>query len=218
MEELETAVRDYLGWCHVLEHADELDLTQNQKNQATEKKKQAHDTVESRLLGAYHWALVPDAPDPGSPFVISATKAEGQSTSLAERVSKRLGADGALATQQAAAAIRLWLNRLPKLWEPGHISVGDLWRQYSTYPYMPRLRDRSVLTRGIADQPLLWEQEGFAIALAHDGQRYEGLKLPSDGDYGQITDSVLLVKPTLAKAQRSGRPRGGRRTRRRRPR
>ncbi|WP_192902263.1 Swt1 family HEPN domain-containing protein [Micromonospora globbae] len=202
MEELESAVRDYLGWSHVLDNADELDLTQNQKNQATDKKRQAQDTVNSRLLGSYHWALVPEAPDPGSPFVIAATKAEGQSTSLAERVSKRLGADGALATQQAAAAISLWLNRLPKLWENGHVKVGDLWRQYTTYPYMPRLRDRSVLARGIADQPLLWQQEGFAVALEYDGERYKGLMLPSDGNFGQATDSMLLVKPELALAQR----------------
>lgn len=202
MEELETAVRDYLGWSHVMDAADELDLTQNQKNQATDKKRQAHETVDARLLGAYHWALVPEAPDPGSPFVMNATKAEGQSTSLAERVSKRLGADGKLAIQQAAAAISLWLNRLPKLWESGYISVGDLWRQYTTYPYMPRLRDRSVLIRGIADQPLLWQHEGFALALSYNGERYEGLRLPSDGDFGQITDSMLLVKPDVALAQR----------------
>jgi predicted AAA+ superfamily ATPase len=202
MEELESAVRDYLGWSRVLDDADELDLTQSQKNQAMDKKRQAHETVQSRLLGAYHWALVPEAPDPRSPFVITAAKAEGQSTSLAERVTKRLSADGALATQQAGAAISLWLNRLPKLWEDGHVKVGDLWRQYAMYPYMPRLRDRSVLARGIADQPLLWQQEGFALALSYDGERYEGLILPSDGDFGQVTDSMLLVKPDVALAQR----------------
>ncbi|MEV6346536.1 Swt1 family HEPN domain-containing protein [Actinoplanes sp. NPDC051851] len=200
-EELEAAVRDYVGWSRVLDDADELDLTQNQKNQATEKKRQAHETVDARLLGAYHWALVPEAPNPGSPFVITPTKAEGQSTSLAERVSKRLGADGKLATQQAAAAISLWLHRLPKLWENGHVKVGDLWRQYTTYPYMPRLRDRSVLVRGIADQPLVWQQEGFAIALSYDGDHYDGLRLPP-ADFGQISDAVLLVKPDVAIAQR----------------
>ena len=202
MDELESAVRIYLGWDRVLKDADELDLTQNQKNQATEKRQQAHETVDSRLLGAYHWVLVPEAPDPGASFRITATKAEGQSTWLAERVSKRLGADGALAIQQAAATISHWLRRLPKLWETGHITVGDLWRQYTTYTYMPRLRDRSVLTNGITEQPLVWQQEGFALALSHDGERYEGLKLPSEGGFGQITDSMLLVKPEIALAQR----------------
>lgn len=65
MAELDTVVRDYLGWGHVLASADDLDLTQNQKNQAQDKKKQADQTVDSRLLGAYQWALVPAQPKPG---------------------------------------------------------------------------------------------------------------------------------------------------------
>lgn len=203
MAELDTAVRDYLAWLEVLAQADDLDLTQNQKNQATERRRQADETAQARLLGAYQWALVPEAPEPGAPFTIATTKVEGQAQSLAERVSRKLGADGALATQQAAVGIRLWLNRLPKLWEQGHVSVGELWRQYATYPYMARLRDRTVLTRGVVDQPLLWEQEGFAIALGWDGERYEGLTLPTDGPItNQITDSTLLVKPGIAIDQR----------------
>ena len=82
MAELDTAVRDYLGWSDVLAKQDELDLTQNQKNQALDKQRQADDTVKARLLGTYQWALVPD----GQPVAIRATKVEGQSTSLAERV------------------------------------------------------------------------------------------------------------------------------------
>ncbi|MFF5230215.1 Swt1 family HEPN domain-containing protein [Dactylosporangium sp. NPDC000521] len=202
MEELDSAVRDYLAWSRVLDDADELDLTQNQKNQAAERKASANDTVHSRLLGTYHWALVPRASDPAAASVIEPVKAEGQSPWLAERVSKRLAADGDLATQQAAAAISHWLMRLPRLWEAGHVRVGDLWEQYATYPYMPRLRDRSVLIQGIAEQPLLWENEGFAVALAFDGERYEGLRLPSDGRFGQVTDSMLLVKPSVAVEQR----------------
>ena len=121
MAELDTAVRDYLGWSHVLDKSADLDLTENQKNQADDKRKQAGDTVTSRLLGAYHWALVPTAPNEKAPFMLSATKAEGQAPSLAERVSKRLGNDGSLSTQQAGATIRLALNRVPALWESGHV-------------------------------------------------------------------------------------------------
>ena len=70
MAELDAAVRDFLGWSHVLAHADDLDLTQNQKNQATEKRRVADDTVTARLLGTYHWTLIPEQPDPGAPFTI----------------------------------------------------------------------------------------------------------------------------------------------------
>ncbi|EWT02612.1 ATPase AAA [Intrasporangium oryzae NRRL B-24470] len=200
MGELDAAVRDFLGWSDVLAKQDELDLTQNQKNQALEKQKQAGETATARLLGTYQWALVPQ----GQPVAIGATKVEGQATSLAERVSKRLGNDGALTTQQAGAAIRHVLNTYAKpLWEPGHLSVGELWKLYSSYAYMPRLRDRRVLNTGLLNSPLLWEQDGFALAEGYDGDRYRGLVLPSDRTTIAITDSTLIVQPQRALAQRA---------------
>ena len=79
--------------------------------------------------------------------MIRETKVEGQSDSLAERVSRRLGNDGDLSTRQAAATIRLAINKVPQIWKDGHVSLGALWGLYSQYPYMPRLRDRACSTR-----------------------------------------------------------------------
>jgi hypothetical protein len=202
MSELDTAVRDYLGWSDVLLKQDELDLTQNQKNQAIEKQRQANETVNSRLLGTYQWALVPE----GQPVSITATKVEGHGTALAERVSKRLGSDGALTTQQAGAAIRHVLNTWAKtLWESGSLSVGDLWKLYAAYAYMPRLRDRAVLNAGLLDFPLLWEQDGFALAEGYDeiAGRYRGLVIPGDKVRVAVTDATLIVQPAVAIAQRA---------------
>ena len=202
MAEVDAAVRDYLGWNFVFENSAELDLTANQKNQAAEKRRQADDTAMARLLGAYHWALVPTTLEAGEPFTIDVTRAEGQAPHLPERVSRRLGNNGVLNTRQAAANIRLALERIPQLWSSGHVSVGDLWKVYAAYNYMPRLRDQSVLTKGLTDQPLLWQREGFALAERYEGERYVGLWLPREGASIAINDSVLLVKPELALVQR----------------
>ncbi len=205
MGELDNAVRDFLGWSYVLDNSAELDLTENQRRQASEKRQQADETAASRLLGAYQWVLVPSAPDPSAPFVISVTKVEGQAVSLAERVSKRLGNDGSLSTRQAAATIRLALDRVPALWESGHVSVGDLWGVYAAYPYMPRLKDRDVLASGLLEQPLLWQQDGFALAAGYDtaGARYQDLYLPGDPRPPFVTDATLVVQPARAAAQRA---------------
>lgn len=205
MDELDRAVRDFLGWSHVLDHSADLDLTENQTNQAKDKCSQANDTVNARLLGAYQWALVPSAPNPGEPFIITTTKADGQAAYLAERVSKRLGNDGSLNVQQAGATIRLALNRIPTVWSSGHISVGELWKVYAAYTYMPRLKDQSVLKNGLVDQPLLWEQDGFALAERYDDAtgRYQGQVLPTDNANVAVTDALLIVQPSVATAQRS---------------
>jgi hypothetical protein len=202
MEELDQAVRTYLGWREVLDKQADLNLTDNQKNHASEKAKQASETVDARLLGTYQWALVPQ----GQPVRVEVTKVEGQAASLAERVSRRLGNDGALATKQAGATIRHQLNgHAAALWKDGHVTVGDLWKTYAQYPYMPRLTDRSVLYAGLLESPMLWEQDGFALADGYDpeSKRYRGLVLPSDERPNQVTDQTLIVRPEVAVAQRA---------------
>jgi hypothetical protein len=202
IEELERSVREYLGWSEILAKEDDLNLTTSQRNQASERRAKASETIDARLLGAYQWALVPT----GQPIEIGATKVEGQATSLAERVSRRLGNDGALAVQHAAPAIRHQLDTAAaKLWEDGHVAVGALWRLYAEYPYMPRLRDRAVLDLGLTGPQLLWEQEGFALADGYDDSsaKYRGLVLPSDGITVAVTDATLIVRPERAAAQRA---------------
>jgi len=205
LAELDAATREYLGWKHVLDNETDLDLTHNQKNQAIARRDQADQTAALRLLQTFTWALVPTQPDPASPFSIRETKVEGQSDSLAERVSRRLGNDGDLSTRQAAAAIKLAINKVPQIWESGHVSLGTLWDLYRQFPYMPRLRDRSVLDEGVVDMPFLW-QDAFALATGYDDStgRYLGLWHP-DANSGvrapSTSDSLLLVKPEVALAQ-----------------
>jgi hypothetical protein len=205
LEELNTATRDYLGWDHVLANEADLDLTQNQKNQAAQRRTQANQTVTARLLQTFTWALVPAQPDPGAPFVIREIKVEGQSDALADRVSRRLGNDGDLSTRQAAATIRLAINRVPQIWNDGHVALGTLWGLYSQYPYMPRLRDRRVLDEGVVDMPMIWQTDAFALATGYEvaADRYVGLWVPGDKQAPPATtDSLLLVRPDIAAKQR----------------
>jgi len=134
------------------------------------------------------------------------TKVEGQVVALAERVSRRLGNDGALTVQQAAPATRHQLDTTAaKLWAHGPVTVGALWRLYAEYPYMPRLRDRAVLDAGLTGPQLLWEQEGFALADGYDeaGSKYRAMVLPTDGMTVAVSDATLIVRPERARAQRA---------------
>ncbi|NNG19379.1 ATP-binding protein [Naumannella sp. ID2617S] len=203
MAELDAAARDYLGWSDVLANADELDLTHNQRAQATERQRQADSTATSRLGLTYQWAITPTA-EPGKPFTLDVLKVEGQAHSLAERVGRKLGNEGLIATQQAASVIRQQLNQVPALWAGGTISLARLWEAYATYPYLPRLRDIQVLREGVREQPMLWVQDGFALATGLDGDRLRGLVLPDDRDFDAInvTGETLLVRPDVAQQQR----------------
>lgn len=204
LEELDNAVRDYLGWSHVLANEADLDLTKNQKDQATQRQATADQTVKSRLLQTFTWALIPSQPDAGAPFILRETKVEGQSESLAERVSRRLGGDGDLSVRQAAVTVRLAINKVPQIWKDGHVTLGTLWELYCQYPYMPRLRDRKVLQEGVLDLPLIWETDAFALATGYEDGRYVGLWIPGDTNLAPAaTDALLLVRPDVAVKQRS---------------
>jgi hypothetical protein len=50
-----------------------------------------------------------------------------------------------------------------------------------------------------------WEHEGFALAEGFDAKtgRYPGLAAHNAGAFGQITDSTLVVQPSLAREQRA---------------
>ena len=205
--ELEESVRSYLAWSWVDGRKVELDLSPQQVTQVYSNVARNDEDVAVRIAQTYHWVLVPEQPNPAAPAVISVEKTEGAETQLAERVTEKLTRSGLLTASIAARAIRLDLDqRLRSVWERGHISVGELWGYYCKYPYLTRLRDRSVLVDGMLSvlSTPAWELEGFALADYYDQAvgRYGGLVLPhSDAHFGQITDATLLVAPPVAIAQ-----------------
>ncbi len=125
----------------------------------------------------------------------------------AVRAAAKLLSSDDLSLQRAAGPLRLDLDGpLRSAWDrEGHISFGELWGYYATYPYLARLRDRSVLAEGVRsvlDTELLWHDTGFALATGWDGGRYTGLVLPgTTTNAPEITDSLLIVQPERATAQ-----------------
>lgn len=207
MDEMAESMRHYLAWTWVSGRRLELDLSPQQLNQVDAQVSRNDEDVAARLAQTYHWALVPEQTDPARPASIAVERAEGAGVRLAERVTDKLTRAGMLASSVAARAIRLDLDqRLRSVWDRGHLSVGELWGYYCRYPYLTRMRDRSVLVDGVESAlvSLVWELEGFALADSYDeaAGRYAGLVLPGgDAHFGQITDATLLVAPFVAKAQ-----------------
>jgi len=207
MEELSESVRHYLAWTWVATRKVDLDLSPQQLNQVDSNVTRNDEDVTARIAQTFHWALVPEQPDPARPAVMGVEKAEGANARLAERVTDKLTRSGLLASSVAARSIRLDMDqRLNSVWDRGHVSVGELWGYYCKYPYLTRMRDRSVLVDGVLSTltSLMWDLEGFALADSYEeaSGRYVGLVLPSgDARFGQITDASLLVAPSVAKAQ-----------------
>lgn len=208
-DELEAAVREYLAWSQIAAVTDELNLTSQQQRQASGRAQQANETVDSRIVGTYTAGLVPAQADPQqAPGIIFERIADGHG-SLAERVTEKLRRGQELSATYSAVNVRMALDGpLKKVWETGRVVLGDLWDLFSRYPYLDRLRDRTVLESAVLNvgASLMWQVEGFALAQDYNAStdRFEGLWIPGDpGEPGTLADSALLVSPDRALRQRA---------------
>ncbi len=209
-EELDDAVRKYLAWKDIAgsnERIEELGLPPQQAAQARKRLKDADETVDLRISGAYHWLLVPVQPNAQQPVSLDKMKTDTAKDRLAERASEKLKNADMLRVVHGPQNIRLDLDRfLSSVWSSGHIAVGKLWEYYCQYVYMPRLAERSVLDRGILGvfSQMLWDHDGFAVAAGYDEATgtYLGLAIPQENVPLQITDLTVLVQPDRALAQR----------------
>jgi hypothetical protein len=96
------------------------------------------------------------------------------------------------------------LDRVP-LWRNDHVAIRQLTEDFARYPYLPRLKNSSVLVGAIRDGLglLTWEKETFAYADSFDEGTglYRGLR---GGQLVSLLDSDttgLLVKPDVARKQ-----------------
>lgn len=207
LDELMEAVRDLLAWQNIAGRIEEMNLSQQQAKQALTRREQAEESVRLRIAQTFIWAIVPEQPDPSKPIEWSIEKCEGQEQSLAIRVSEKLMRAGLYSDVASPRMIRMDLDtKLSKVWESGHISVGQLWTFYCAYPYLPRFKNRQVLAEAISDVLgiILFDDEGFALAESFESGngKYIGLALPGpSGFFGAITDNTLLVKPNVARNQ-----------------
>jgi predicted AAA+ superfamily ATPase len=206
VEDLEHATAEYMAWQGIVGSMTELNLDPQQQRQARERLTSADQTVDLRLSDAYRFLLIPTQPRDASapPAFPKPITVEGSGT-LAARVSKKLLAEGALYTQYSPSLVRaLWLEgRLKGLWEPGHVSVAELWDAAARYVYLPRLRDRHVLEATAAEGPaqLTWQTDGWATADGYDAGSGRYLGLVVNGRPPGTGGGTLLVKPEVALTQ-----------------
>jgi hypothetical protein len=203
MQDLDEALRRYLAWSSILDEKLTLNLDPHQVKQAETQKAAADGTVTARLPETYQWVLVPEQKSPQSAVEWHALLLRG-SEALAVRASKKLRSDELLLTSLGSTILRKHMDDVP-LWAGNHVAVQQMAEHFARYPYLPRLKDSTVLTNAISDGVglLTWDRDTFGFADSYDdaAQRYRGLRA------GQIVTSIdahspaLLVKPEFARKQ-----------------
>ncbi len=200
LQDLDEAVRRYLGWSSILAEKDVQNLDPVQVRLAESQLKAADGIVVARLPEACQWLLVPVQAKPQDAIGWQAFRLTGQDP-LAGRASKRLRSEELLVPALAGTRLKMELDRIP-LWRGDHVSIRQLAEDFARYVYLPRLRDPSVLIGAIQDglRLLLWRDESFAFADGFDNAtgRYRGLRGGQGIDTLHEDSDGLVVKSVVA--------------------
>jgi hypothetical protein len=202
-EGLEAEVRRYIAWKSIVEDEALLDLGRAELRQATETRDQADATVIARLRQTYAWLIAPTQTPDGS-IELPPKQLPGGDEPPAVRASRSLESSEDLITRWSPRGLRIELDRLLWVDRPGltvrHVSLKKLWEDLCNYPYLPRLRDRSVLEEAIREGLRSRDYFGYATSVRADGS-YAGMTFgaPASGVY--FDDDAVLVKPDAAQAQ-----------------
>lgn len=205
---LESAVRSYLAWNSIFSETARLDLTQSAAAQAQSMLETANRTVDDRLAHTWIWGLHAVQDDPQAPFVVGQVRADGQEKNLTKRIGAKLASVDAAHAYIANRVVRLDIEEfLRARWTRGFISFTELWTYYCRYPYLHRLRDKSVLVRALEESLLDagFVETGFALATGFDASTgdFVGLAVPlEDTEFGPFDERTLVVRPDLAVEQR----------------
>lgn len=191
---LDSDVRKYLAWQSVIEDKDALNLDAHQSRQAKENLDTSDKTVNIRLNEAYVWMLVPtqDGTKQITIEIKRVTKGEG---TFINKISKQIRNEELLITRWSPILLK---NELDKwLWkDKNHINTKQLWDYFASYPYLPRLKDSTVLTECIKEG--LRSRDFFGYAVAIDNNKYQGLEFGNHGAIVVIDNTSLIVKKEFA--------------------
>lgn len=171
---LRQSTRNYLAWKSVKEDSEDLNLDAAQNRETENSLNRANMTVDGQIQEAYCWLLVPytDKNADLKEIVWDKVRISGGTESIVAKAANKLLQQEHLINRWAPALLKMELDNL--LWrEVDHISVKQLWDYLTTYTYLPRLANESVLTDTIRNG--LDSTEYFGYAEGFDGTRYQGL-------------------------------------------
>ena len=205
LQDLEEAVRRYLAWTSIVTEQATLNLTAHQLKQAENQKHNVEATLQARIPEAYQWLLIPTQDTPQAQLTIKPMRLSGQEA-LAVRAAKKLRNEDLLITGYAASPLKIYLDRIP-LWRGGgnHVQVKQLVEDFSSYVYLPRLRNPQVLLKALSDGICLltWPQDSFAFADGFDeiAKRYQGLRCGQSVMIDEHNLGGIIVRADVARTQ-----------------
>lgn len=205
IRDLKNLVKNYLAW-HSIMNGDDLhsalrNLEGTRLDQTKENLESADDAVSTTLFKAYRWGLVPTQNDPQkSNYDFSDVATKTDNPRIVHRIREQFIADDTIIKEIAPSVFAEKLQQY--IWSNAtyqeHIEIDMLWELMAQNVYMPRLRDRGVLSTCIKDGVL----EGtFGFAHTYTDGNYVNFRFQENVGALRIDkgSTAILINPELAK-------------------
>lgn len=205
VRELRNLVKNYLAWNSIMSgddiHNKVPNLVDTRFDQTKGNLESADDAIDTTLFKAYRWGLVPIQHDAQkSEYDFSDVSTKTDNPRIASRMREQFIADDTVIKKIDPSVFSGKLQQY--IWSSDtyqeHIEIDTLWELMAQNVYMPRLRDRGVLSTCIKEG-ILTGTFGFAHAYT-DGD-YVNFRFEENVGALRIEKgtTAILINPELAK-------------------
>jgi uncharacterized protein len=197
LDNLRQAVRLALAWAGIVADTERLDLTQSDAARAKDKLNEASDTLATRLREAWCWLIYPSQTSAHEEISFVQGKLTAQDNLLIRATKKLVSEDGLF---PEIGPVRLNRDLEKYIWQENpHLLLSDLWEYHNKFVYLPRLKDRPVLTKSISSAISQITAGPFAYAEGYvsDTNTYEGLII----EVGQTASVVIDTRSVIVRGE-----------------
>ena len=202
LDNLKAAQRAALAWAEIVRETKRLNLTQSDSALAESKLREASDTLKTRLKEAWCYLLYPIQETAQADVEWMTSKVPAQD-GLLSRASKKLVSDQGIWPELGPDNLNRQLEKYIWNGKP-HLQLKDIWEYLNRYLYLPRIKNRSVLTKTIQSAVGGMLPGPFAYAERWDESKdaYAGLVVSGGGSaYVVIDGESVIVSADVAEKQ-----------------
>jgi len=199
LSRLRDAARVALAWGSIVDDVKEgrLNIDLLQQKQAEKELQSAEEVVPRAARECYKWLLCPVQNTPTEPKpTVEAFPLVTTGNSTGKEFERVCVENELVITTWSPIHLRTKLKEL--YWKDGKDAAGAMafWEDSQRYLYLPRLRNRDVLSQAVYSGAA--SRDFFATAYGRNGDKFEGFHF-GDGNI-QFDDTLLLIEPEAALA------------------
>ncbi|WP_343081505.1 DUF499 domain-containing protein [Ostreiculturibacter nitratireducens] len=203
LDNLKAAQRAALAWAEIVRETKRLNLTQSDSALAEAKLKEATETLKTRMKEAWCYLIYPVQESAQSDVEWMSAKVPAQDGLLA-RASKKLVSDQGIWPELGPDNLNRQLEKYIWNGKP-HLHLKDLWEYLNRYTYLPRVKNRAVLSKAVHASVSGMLPGPFAYAERWDEAKgsYVGLAISGASSAQVVIDNEsVIIKPDVAEQYR----------------